>query len=697
MQTRPLILLFFLALLLIACTEEAPAPKPAAPLPTAESTLPAKPTSTQTAVLPTETVAETAVSTPSPSAAPETGTWPSPLPPYDAFSRAPVTPAEQLATEKFVSDLPPERDDIELATAYRGVTLSTITPPLVEEPLRIGTRQNLFVNNIDVNTTSDPIFELRYVSDHAYFWFDTTPGLSEPTAEQLTSMGEGFDQIYELSIYYFGPENNPGVDGDPRVHIVNASPLSICDVTEANANFCGLLGYVATSNTLPVEVYPTSNQREMFVMNGAYFGTSTYLDTLGHEFRHMIEDRYDVNDWDWEVEGSAVLAEDLLGFPEGPISRGNLFLANPDQQLNRWTDGNSIPYYGQGYVLNRYIFNRLGERLYREFATSPLPGFLAIDAVAEQNNLAFTGLDLWVDWLAALAIHNNPNAPDIYRLREGLDTAAFSTIDSVPYGLTTTVNQFAADYYRFSSQETVTVQFTGSNHVPVLTVQPLSGAHMWVANRANYSQMRLTQTFDLSDVETATLEYAVFHDIEEGYDFAYVSISTDGGRTWRGLVSEHMQGEAARDDPSDVAYTDRFYTGRGQGWVSETADLTPYAGQPVQIRFEYITDPILTFGGLGIDNIAIPEIGYFDNAEADGAWVAEGFIRTTGYLAQPWHLILITYADGVPIVERISVDAANQASFTVALGASGGERPFLIVAASAPMTLQSATYQLTIE
>ena len=583
-----------------------------------------------------------------------------------------------------------------LAVSYLGVKPpSDEEPPLVTEPLSVGTRQKLFISNTDTNVTTQPTFVLQAVSDHAYFWFDTTAGLSDPTEEALAAMTAAFDDIYERDTFYFGQESTPGVDGDPRIHIANASPLSICDVEEGNSHTCGLLGYVATSNILPLEVYPTSNEREMFVMNGAYFGSETYLDVLVHEFRHMIENRYDVNDTDWAVEGSAMLAEDLLGFPTDPIARGNLFLSNPDQQLNRWTDGNPIPYYGQGYVINRYIFNRLGEDLYRVFATHPDPGFLSIDGIAAENGLGFTGMDLWLDWLAAIAIHDVPGADEKYTLRDGLGTAATDTINTFPTSVDTTVNQYAADYYKLFGEGTVTLDFTGSNHVPLVKVQPLSGHSMWIANRANYSMVNMTHEFDLTGVDSATLEYAVFHEIEKGYDFAYASISTDGGATWQGLVSENMQGEAFADDPSDVAYTDRFYTGRSGDWVQESADLTPYAGQVVHIRFEYVTDPILTFGGIAFDNIAIPEINFFDDAETDTGWVANGFIRATGNIPQRWHLIAITFPDGAPVVEQIPINADNTATVEISLD-SEGERPLLIVAASSPMTLQNATYQFEI-
>ncbi len=690
--------LALLLLLVAACTQDVeptPTPLPNTPEePTASATFAPTETAVPSTPQPEATdppPAETAVPTEEP--APVGFEWPAPVAAYENLSRAPMTEAEQVTFNDLETNYPPERDDVGLAIAYRGLTELPSDPPVPRE-YSVGMREPLIVLNTDLNTLSSPDFELLHISDHAYFWFDTTPGLSEPDSEELAATGAAFDQIYEQDIAIFGPEDNPGVDGDPRVHIVNASPLTVCDVEEGNSHQCGLGGYFGSSDILPQIVDPTSNQREMFVMNGSFFGSSTYLDILAHEFRHMIESNYDANDWDWEVEGSAMLAEDLLGFSSDPIARGNMFLGNPDQQLNRWTDGNTLPYYGQGYVINRYLYNRLGQDLYRTFATHPDPGFTALDSIAAENGLEFTGLSLFLDWLVALAIHSDENVPEIYVLRDGLDTAAASGINNFPTTAETTVNQYAADYYQLFGDGPATFNFTGSNHTRLLKVLPLSGEHMWLANRANYSNMRLTREFDLSDVTSATLEYAVFHEIEIGYDFAYVSISTDGGQTWEGLVGSQMQGEDVSDDPSDVAYTDRFYTGRSNDWVKETVDLTPYAGQTVQIRFEYVTDPILTFGGIAIDNIAIPEIEFYDDAESNSGWTAEGFVRATGYVPQGWHVLLITYEDGAPVVTPIELSADNTATAEFSLSNEGGGRPYLIIAATAPMTLEPAHYQL---
>lgn len=666
-------LIFLLAL--AACS---PNPKP-----TAVAII--TPTIPPTAVAPTIAPTHTAVD---PTITPIPNT-PTPVQPiqHAPLSRATVSSAEVESARQLENSFPPDRDDIALFVAYTGA--NPIYPTPNTEPLRIGTQQAITINNIDSNTNSSPLFTLEHISEYAYFWFDTSPGLHPRTKADLIAAGEGFDEIYQNSHQIFGPENSPGIDGQTRIHIVNASPLNLCDLEPTQADFCGLAGYFSSHDLVPQSIDPASNGREMFVMNGRYFGHFDYLDTLAHEFRHMIEQHYDVNDWDWAVEGSAMLAEELLGYPGDGVARANAFLTNPDQQLNSWTEGNSVPYYGQGYLLNRYIYNRLGPELYRQFAMHPEPGFTALDDLAQTYNLDFAGgLDLWLDWLVALAIHNHPSAAEKYQLTDGLNTAVVQDLPNEP----TTVHQFAADYYILPGLSKQSQSFTGSNHVPLLPVQPTSGHYLWLANRANYSTARLTAVFDLTAVDSATLQYDLFYDIEHGYDFAYVTVSTDEGQSWHSLAGQQMQQKNSPDDPANAALADRFYTGQSGQWLPESVDLTPFAGQQIWLRFEYVTDPILTYAGIAIDNIAIPEIGFFDDAETDGNWQAEGFVRSTGYIPQSWHLILIRLEGNEIIVERLPLTAVN----TAVIPANGSrEDQILIVAASAPMTLLPAHYELS--
>lgn len=238
--------------------------------------------------------------------------------------------------------------------------------------------------------------------------------------------------------------------------------------------------------------------------------------------------------------------------------------------------------------------------------------------------------------------------------------------------------------------------FEGDDQVPILDIEAASGDGMWLANRANYSHMRLTREVDLTDVEAATLNYNVYHDIEIGYDFAYAFVSEDSGQTWQPLLADNMQGLGQEDDPSGSALAERFYTGQSNGWRNETIDLTPYAGETIQIRLAYITDQLVTFGGIAFDDIAIPEIGFFDDVENQvEGWTAEGFDRVSTTLPQRWHLQLITFPDGRLVIEPLRLEPEKPLMRELSLAGDGNA--ILIVAASAPQTLEPAHYQLTIK
>lgn len=630
-------------------------------------------------------------STPSSGGAATDESWsPPPATPLGRFEPAPISEDAQRTWELLQAADPPERDDVSLAQAYSGAPDPAVPESSNDQP-QTGQVDSFIVLNIDRNVNVPIEAVMAGASEYAYFWFDT--GVRQPTEQEIEVVGTAFDSIYEVVVDAFGQAEAPGIDGNARVHILHASPNTLCD----DATFCGLAGYFSSTDALPKSVNKNSNERDMFVMNSNMFATGYYLNVLAHEFRHMIEDNYDRSDADWEIEGSAMFAEELAGYGGNGVSRGNAFLANTDQQLNFWPEDDTYAYYGQGYVLNRYIYDRLGPELYRAFATHPANGLDAVTAVAAANDLPFDGHQLWIDWLVALAIHDHPQTPETYRIGDGsLDTATSSALRGGD-NLNTTVHQYAADYYHLEGNGSATIRFQGSSRVPLLDTTAPSGQHYWYAHRVNFSHMQLTRQVDLRNVSQATLNYEVYHDIEVGYDFAYVSVSTDGGETWQGLVAENMQGLAEVDNPAGTALTDRFYTGRSNAWVQESIDLSPYAGQKFLLRFSYVTDPILTHGGIAFDNISIPEIGFYDDAESEQeGWQAQGFTRATHTIPQQWRLLLITFPQGAPVVTELDLDETQSLTHAVNLDESS-EAPVLIVAASAPFTLEEALYRLEME
>jgi immune inhibitor A len=502
--------------------------------------------------------------------------------------------------------------------------------------------------------------------------------VSDAEARQAAAV---FDDVYTRDRDRFGTEPNPGIDGDPRVYILHTSSARMGS---------GAGGYQDDSSELPKAAFTHSNEHELFVMNTDYLtpGSGGYAGTLAHEFQHMIHGNYDPSDEDWVLEGSAVYAEDALDFQGDPQGYSASYLGEPDALLNA---GVGTVDYGYGFLFVRYVASRFTPDFVRDWLQHPEDGLRGLDAALKAAGENVTSTDVLEGWVVANLIGGNARAPREYQY----DRLDFSPVTPAPLGSLpatqqTTVNQHAADYYSLEAARDLQVEFNGSTKVRPIPASPHSGDHYWWSGRSNKSDITLTHEVDLSGVSTATLRYWAWFDIEEGWDYGYVVVSTDGGKTWQGLATPAM----TNYDPQKRTYTERFYTGNSGGaWVEEKADLTPFARKKILLRFEYITDAEVTQSGLAIDDLSIPEINYYHDAETDGGWQAAGFNRVTAYLPQEWSLQLVTVAGGVPQVQAIQLTDGTRASFD----APASSRAVLIVTALAPTTIEPATYELSVK
>ncbi|MCH8849146.1 MAG: immune inhibitor A, partial [Chloroflexi bacterium] len=133
------------------------------------------------------------------------------------------------------------------------------------------------------------------------------------------------------------------------------------------------------------------------------------------------------------------------------------------------------------------------------------------------------------------------------------------------------------------------------------------------------------------------------------------------------------------------------YTGASGGWVREEIDLSPYAGEQVLLRFEYVTDESTNTTGWCVDDIEVPEAGFFDDAETDGGWEAEGWVRARrDGIAQRFIVRLVEGSGNLATVSEVVLDADNTATFTLS-------RPTVVVVSPvSPATSQTASFTLDV-
>lgn len=584
----------------------------------------------------------------------------------------------------------PQRDLRLLAMQLRpGVgeipEIVNTTPPVYQ----LGQVITFTVTNVDTNEHSEIDAELRYQTPHVNMWVERGAQVDENDLQRSADRFE--EKTYPTNREFFGSEWSPGVDSDVRLNILHATNLGD-----------SIAGYYSSADEFSRLAQPYSNQKEMFYINidNNQPGNDFYDGTLAHEFQHMIHWYNDRNEETWVNEGLAELASALNGFDPGGADLA--FMANPDTQLNTWgaEPGSNAPHYGGAYLFMAYFLDRFGEEATRAMVASPENGIAGFNhALAEAGaNLTFD--DVFADWLVA-------NLLDDDQTEDG--RFGYKNIDPEQVNLEASyrrfpafedggeVSQFAADYFELRGQGDVTLDFSGNPLIGLVDAQAHSGDYAFWSNRADDSSSTLTQTFDLRDVDSATLNFWTWYDLEEDFDYAYVQVSTDSGATWTSLPGNNTTNTNPNGNSFGHALTGQSGRGSSPEWIEEQIDLSAYAGQEVLVRFQYITDDAVNNPGMLIDDISIPEIGYSSDFEADdGGWGSEGWIRTNNHLKQDWLVQVVEAGRNGVDVQRLDVGPDGRGSLDLSsLGANGG-RAYLIISAVTPVTTEKAQYSFEI-
>lgn len=500
---------------------------------------------------------------------------------------------------------------------------------------------------------------VRLITEHAYFFVQDGAQFSE---SDLETIGADFEKaVYPTVTAAFGREWTPGVDSDPRITILHA-------------DLSGAAGYFSGGDEFPRIIEPESNEREMlYVDSGALSSPGApYNGLVGHELQHLIHWHADDDEDSWVNEGLSQVAAELIS--EGAAV--DLFLASPDTQLTYWPAiEDSAVHYAAAELFMRYLLGRTGGRE----SASALLGQQADGIAGVEGYLAPFGLsfgDVFADWVVA----NYLDEEEGRYAHQGIEARVTpKTTIRQPGDGEGSVHQFAADYLEIEPPAGGGVfHLDGADEVSIGI--PATDGAFWWSNRGDAIDSRLTHEFDLTGIDRATLRFSTWFDIEEGWDYAYVAVSTDDGLTWQAAPG----GQTTAYDPVGAAYGPG-YTGNSGGWVQEEIDLSAFAGRKILLRFEYVTDDATNLTGFAVDNIEIPELGYRDNANADGGWNSEGFRRIEAPLAQQFVVQVIEGGEPAQ-VRRVELDASNRAEIALAGPAT------IVVAAVTEGTTEEAGY-----
>jgi hypothetical protein len=603
------------------------------------------------------------------------------------IDRPPVDDISQETIETLAQSEVPENDPYELACRLQAVC--NVSETVQAKPYKVGDKDKFWILNSDTTEHFQIDATLRYETEHSFFWVEDGTPVDEGDMKKLMDTFE--EKIYPTDRAFFGSEANPGVDGDPRIYVIYASSIGH-----------NIAGYFNSSDSFNPLVNEYSNAHETYVLGTSQdLGADYTYATLAHEFVHMIQNASDRNDVSWMNEGFAEVGAFLNGYDIGGADY--VYVMNPDMQLNTWVDNSSPDFsahYGQSFLYLAYFLDRFGEEATKALTNNPENDLTSVDQTLADLNITdpetgngITADDVFMDWAATIYLmdksvgdgryvyNNYPSAPKV---------TVSESVANCPQSLSGTVNQYGIDYYTIGCEGDYTLRFNGSTVVGLLPINAHSDKYTFWSNRGDESDMTLTREFDLTNASgPITMSFAMWYDLETDYDYVFLEASTDG-ETWEILTTP----SGTAEDPSGNSYG-WGYNGQTNDWKTEEVDLSKYAGQKVQIRFEYVTDAALNGEGFLLDDVQIEAIDYKEDFEAgDGGWEAAGFVRVENVLPQTYRLALIVKGD-TTTVTQIPLNPDQTAEIPLSL--KPGEEAVLLVTGTARFTRMPAAYQIEIK
>ncbi|WP_371328163.1 immune inhibitor A domain-containing protein [Exiguobacterium sp. HVEsp1] len=130
------------------------------------------------------------------------------------------------------------------------------------------------------------------------------------------------------------------------------------------------------------------------------------------------------------------------------------------------------------------------------------------------------------------------------------------------------------------------------------------------------------------------LAFDSFYEVESDYDYLYIKALSGGQEVVLDVFGDDVNGANEAGYPAETT---------NGAWVNKSYDLSQFAGQDVQIVFEYVTDGGVAMKGFAVDNLSIKSESatlFADDAEGAEAVTLDGFVSSDGYDSKPHYYYL---------------------------------------------------------
>jgi hypothetical protein len=381
-----------------------------------------------------------------------------------------------------------------------------------------------------------------------------------------------------------------------------------------------------------------------------------YEANFAHEYQHMAISYLDPGEALWVNEGLADFAMFLTGYsnPAATVNDADKAIhitcfqgfatvvtaanpnprtcGGPENSLTLWGDGTgsgrSLADYGNSYEFMMFLYDRYGldliSALHRDGERHGLDSLAALlkkEGLEDVYRLihdyqSMVLLDRVVGGRKGVSLgvpKRRVTSPSLNSTVNLANPGAYATPGAAPNG---------ADYVLLhdgngtavSGKDLRSVQFTGPTALPV---RPLSWtvvtddpdrADNPVLFAGNENSTDAAAVFSATVPATdPTLSFLAKYGAEVDFDYGYVSVSTDGGKTYTTIAG----------DKTVVTPLGPGLNGTTEGFEPHHFDLSAYAGQSVLISIRYVSDGSTNRGGLLVDDITVGDTLISDGSTLD--------------------------------------------------------------------------------
>jgi hypothetical protein len=370
-----------------------------------------------------------------------------------------------------------------------------------------------------------------------------------------------------------------------------------------------------------------------------------YEGTFAHEWQHLLHYYTDPLETTWVNEGLSDFAQTLTGYVDAsatvfergadshifcfqgyggvqtPFNPNPRDCGGPENSLNLWGEDDNpnavLADYGHAYSLMLFLFDRYGtdilSRLHRDGERQGLASLeaeLKAEGARDMYRVihdfqSMTLLDNIVsDARRSRVLGVSERRVTTPSLRSSVNLANPDANDdpgAAPNGADYVALQ-RADGRTLRGRRLRSVTFTGAQELPpiplawtVVSDDPDRPGNpvLWSGNASNTDASAVTSVTVPAD--DPTLRFYAKYGAEQGYDYGYVQVSTDGGATYTTIAGNHTV-----EGPLGPGLN-----GTTTGFEAESYDLSAYAGQSILVAIRYVSDGGVNEGGLLVDDITV--------------------------------------------------------------------------------------------